>query len=110
MKSSPNISPTPDEVAQQVAAQLRPILRAAIERAIKGSRDPNDFAEYRNRKYSELTDGLRAKGVQKIAWKGGTCKRCQVNKAASPIDINMFWPDGPPPLHEGCGCSVVPAS
>jgi 8-oxo-dGTP pyrophosphatase MutT (NUDIX family) len=75
----------------------------------KGSPDPQDFAEYRNRIYSAQMDELRKAGVQKIAWKGGTCKRCQVNKAASPIDINEFWPDGPPPLHGDCGCSVVPA-
>jgi 2'-5' RNA ligase len=79
------------------------------EEATKGSPDPKDFAEYRNRIYSVQLDALRHAGVTKIAWKGGACKRCQVNKAASPIDINQFWPDGPPPLHENCGCKVVPA-
>lgn len=84
---------------------------AAEEVATSLGTRASSIASFQGRKaaYAASMDVYHSAGVKRLNWVGGTCRRCQANAAASPIDIHGSWPYGPPPTHGSCHCSVVPA-
>lgn len=50
-------------------------------------------------------------GVQKVDWllSGNPCPECEENADSGPIDYGDEWPNGDPPVHPNCQCSLAPA-
>lgn len=84
-------------------------LAQGIDKAVGRRASSIAMYELNKAKHAARMDGYHATGVRRVAWVGGTCRRCARNAAASPIDIHTAWPDGPPPVHGRCSCTVVPA-
>lgn len=114
--------PIADGLAHDILFEVADVIAAAVgagsteaetARAVEAAvaKRAQRVARYEQRRAHNAValDDMRAAGVQKVAWIGGTCGRCQTNAAASPIGINDSWPDGPPPVHLRCGCRVAPA-
>lgn len=65
-----------------------------------------------NRAMSSATlDTYRSASVQKVDWLLSLepCELCEENADAGPIDIDDDWPNGDPPVHPNCECSLAPS-
>lgn len=56
------------------------------------------------------TDTYQANGVSTVDWllEDDACDLCQENADAGPLPIGDEWPNGSPPAHPSCRCSLAP--